>query len=122
MAKSKYVKIKGHSVRRSSLRKSEGIYFTSAELDELANAIMVYQMFLFLKKYRNNVPIAIPIDFDEHSRLNYTLKTGLGSAAKKIWKKLCKQGKWSSNPFKNFVCHRDGYKYPSFDEWSQPKE
>lgn len=120
MAKSKYVQIKGHLVRRSSLRKSEGIYFTPAELDELANAIMVYQM--FLEKYGNSIPIVLPLDFDEHSRLNYILETGLGSAAKKIWKKLCKQKRWSFNPFKDFVCHRDGYKYPSFDEWSQPKE
>ena len=47
---------------------------------------------------------------DEYTK--YMMDTGLGSALKKLYK-----GRNGYKVYKDYVCHREGYTYPKFEQW-----
>lgn len=49
---------------------------------------------------------------DTHEYTEYMLDTGLGSALKKLYK-----GRNGYKVYKDYVCHREGYTYPTFEQW-----
>lgn len=92
--KHKWVRVKGQSIAMQN----RGVIFTTQEASMLKAVIMEYlQVFGEAE--------------DTREYTNYMLKNGLGSAAKKIWKKD------SDNPFRSFVTHRESYQTPSFEDW-----
>lgn len=78
---------------------SRTITFTDHEINMLIKALSNY--YSIMGEGMDTIPL-----------IEYDIENGLGSAMKKLYK--YSRGYKS---FQHYVSHRDGYKYPTYEEW-----